>query len=160
MCCAVLGNPSDSSILTNHMTATAIASGVIACMLQAGQAKYTDNATMKDKPVWERVRQRLDEWAVRDGKGLKHLKNAAGLTLVTPPGYPVSTREPELHKLTIDDQILGLRDELTWKQNCPEVKHEECEKLRKELGRLNKLKASGLNADIFVPLTPLRTQQQ
>lgn len=153
-----------NSTTDNITAATAIASGVIACMLGAGQADYDDDAVMREKAVYKRVRARLDEWSPVDATtGLKHMKNAPSLTLISPPP-PVSVPEPITLRLTIDDQITNVRAELTRKQKASNavkgskeamVDHNECEKLRKELARLHKLKDSGSGpyADVFVPLS-------
>ncbi|KAK5064830.1 hypothetical protein LTR84_000664 [Exophiala bonariae] len=165
----IIGSLDDNgrkSSFSNYGRTTAIASGVIACMLGAGQADYDDEITMRDKAICKRVRARLDEWSPVDAStGLKHLKNAPGLTLISPPP-PVGAPEPAMIKLTLDDQITNVRDALTRKQKsstavkgskAAKADHEECEKLRKELARLHKIKDSGVasSADVFIPLAPV-----
>lgn len=102
----------------------------------------------------------------------KHLKNAAGLTLTTPPGLPDGTPPPQLIRITIDDDIDKARLQLAAKQRSLDVlsrvkeKDEklenqrrdlrwECEQLDKELGRLGKSKASGVRGVRVIELPPL-----
>lgn len=140
--------------------AAAIASGVVACMLAAGQAEYEDDPAMHDKRLQERVRARLDQWAPRDVNGLKHLKNAPGLTLITAPEDTVVIRPPEVITITIDDQISNVRAALTRKQreqqqlgskNSDRYKDwlQECEALRVELRDLNRQKKTSGGGGLY-----------
>jgi hypothetical protein len=82
-------------------------------MLAAGQAEYL-NDTRRPQ---DRVRARLDDWAVLDSDGLNHLKDTAGLTLVALQEDMVHPPRPlEVIRITIDKQISDLRIALTWKQ--------------------------------------------
>jgi hypothetical protein len=111
------------------------------------------------------VRARLDEWAVPNSDGLKHLKNTAGLTLVTPQEDMVPPpRPPEIIRITIDEQISDLRTALTrqqkqrseskYKEQLKKWQH-ECEKLRADLWGLNRMKAQGLGTDKIVEVKSL-----
>lgn len=68
-------NFNPATVLTNSQ-ATPMVAGVVACLLKAGQAGPNPDAT--------KVRDLLDKWSPVTKKGLKVLKNAPGLTLITP----------------------------------------------------------------------------
>lgn len=106
---------------------------------------------MKDQPAYARVRAKLNEWAAVDNEGLKHLKNAPGLTLVTPPGA-LQRPEPSKPRLPYREQIESQRSRLAYlKKKLQTVPNEERGSIRwnidmieKELHQLKNLVNQGL----------------
>lgn len=131
--------------LAESSLATPIAVGVIACSLRAGQADYEDDPAMQGSPAYARIHAKLNEWAATDVRGQKHLKNAPGLTLLTPPSAlqplpvspPIPTYEEEIVRLR--NLRADLRKRMPLKRT-PEWRKLQCqiEGIEKELHQLKK----------------------
>jgi Subtilase family len=105
-------NPTGIRRLPGTSGATAIASGVIACLLSAGQAPRTQvkvgrgrNPQYVERATARSVRDLLDSWApVKNG--MKYLKNAPGLTQMSVPAWAVkegqmfTSQDPTIQAVT------------------------------------------------------------